>query len=82
MTETVGRYAQFKAGSNEVENVIVMSATFTMEGYTFSALSEGQSCQPGAYYNSKDGNYYLEGEFKTRVSEQKAPDVTVTKTAS
>lgn len=70
MTDTVGRYAQLAVGSNQVDNVIIMPSTFTLEGYTFKELASGQSCQAGAYFNESDGNYYIDSEFVTLVSEQ------------
>lgn len=67
MSQTVGRYAQIATGSNLVENVILMDADFTIDGYTFQVLASGDACQPGAFYNESDGKYYLESTFENMV---------------
>jgi hypothetical protein len=82
MTDTVGRYAQIATGSNVVENVILMDATFTIDGYTFNALATGQSCQPGAYYNESDGKYYIDSAFSTLVADQAVSDTGTTETST
>ena len=64
MSNDIGRYAQLATGSIIVENVILMSAGFEIPEYYFVKLSASSSCQPGAYYNDKDGKFYLDSSFE------------------
>lgn len=65
MTEKSGSYAQVAKGSNEVFNVILMNSDFEMDGYSFIAIPENVRCQPGNYFNAKDGFFYEDKEFTT-----------------
>lgn len=58
MTDTVGRYAQIPIDSNIVENIILMSAGFNLDGYSLIKIESDVCCQPGSYYNKDDGLFY------------------------
>jgi len=66
MSENIGRYAQIKNGDNEVINVIKMTSSFSLEGFYFTPVKDGESCEEGAYYNKDDGYYYIEAYFSNK----------------
>lgn len=64
MTESIGRYAQMKVDDNKVINVIKMNDLFLIEGCCFMKIPDGIPCSEGSYYNSSDGFFYDDSEFK------------------
>jgi hypothetical protein len=65
MTDIIGRYAQIKTGDIEVVNVIKMPASFSIEGFDFILIQDGVSCSEADFYNSGDGLFYTDREYKT-----------------
>lgn len=62
---TTANYAVLPEDSNQVENVIVATADFSLTGYILQVIQDGVFCEPGMYYNVSDGLYYQDQEFTT-----------------
>lgn len=60
---TIDKYALIAKGSTYVENTIIAEDDLILEGYTLIAIGEDEFCEPGNYYNAKDGKFYADEEF-------------------
>ncbi|MDU6433528.1 MAG: hypothetical protein E6556_11665 [Pantoea sp.] len=59
------QYAVLKKGESLVQNTIVAPAGFGIDNYILIELTESNTAQPGAYYNSADGRFYGDANFQT-----------------
>ncbi|MCC5052016.1 hypothetical protein [Xanthomonas campestris] len=63
---TIGRYAMIQNEADVVVNVIVSDSGFTIDGFEFRALQDKTVCEPGMYFNRRDGLYYFDAQFTQR----------------
>ncbi|AOD13551.1 hypothetical protein VB151_10025 [Xanthomonas fragariae] len=63
---TIGRYAMIQTGNDVVINIIVSESGFTIDGFEFRALQDTTVCEPGMYFNRRDGLYYFDAQFTQR----------------
>jgi hypothetical protein len=55
-----------QTGSDLVVNIIVSESGFAIDGFEFRPIEESTMCEPGMYFNRRDGLYYFDPEFTQR----------------
>ena len=55
-----------QTGDEVLVNVIVSDSSFTIDGFELRALQDKTVCEPGMYFNRRDGLYYFDAQFTQR----------------
>ncbi len=59
------KYALIKDKDTMVKNIIVGDDNTKYKGYFLVPFQDDNFCQPGMYYNSKDGKFYFQKDFSS-----------------